>query len=77
MINVYGSYAFSKTSAAPSLNGLNLGLGFHGESGIPISEYLAHPGYLNAGEIPVGGRASWVEPISILGLTRTLITVGN
>lgn len=56
VINVYGSYAFSKTSAAPSLNGLNLGLGFHGESGIPISEYLAHPGYLNAGEIPVGGR---------------------
>ncbi len=26
------------------------------ESGVPVSEYLAHPVYLNAGEIPVGGR---------------------
>jgi hypothetical protein len=26
------------------------------ESGIPISEYLPHPVYLNAGEVPVGGR---------------------
>ena len=31
-------------------------MGFHMESGIPISEYLPHPVYLNAGEIPVGGR---------------------
>ena len=58
VINVYGSYAFSKTSAAPSLNGLNLGLGWHAESGLPISKFLAHPAYLNAGEIPVGGRGS-------------------
>lgn len=56
VVNVYGSYAFSKTSMAQRLNGLNLGLGFHAESGLPISEFLAHPGYLNAGEIPVGGR---------------------
>lgn len=55
VINVYGSYAFSQNNV-PSLRGLNLGFGWHGESGIPISEYLAHPGYLNAGEIPVGGR---------------------
>lgn len=55
VLNIYGSYAFSQTSV-PSLKGLNLGFGWHGESGIPISEYLAHPGYLNAGEIPVGGR---------------------
>jgi hypothetical protein len=26
------------------------------ESGVPISEFLAHPVYLNAGEVPVGGR---------------------
>jgi hypothetical protein len=26
------------------------------ESGIPISEFLPHPVYLNAGEVPVGGR---------------------
>ncbi len=56
VINIYGSYAFSKTSSMPKLNGLNLGLGFHAESGLPVSEFLAHPGYLNAGEIPVGGR---------------------
>jgi hypothetical protein len=56
VINVYGSYAFSKTSVASRLNGLNLGFGYHGESGLPISEFLAHPAYLNAGEIPVGGR---------------------
>jgi hypothetical protein len=55
VINVYGSYAFSQKSV-PSLKGLNLGFGWHGESGLPISEFLAHPGYLNAGEIPVGGR---------------------
>ena len=53
VLNVYGSYAFSQ-GHGPS--GLNLGFGWHGESGLPISEYLAHPGYLNAGEIPVGGR---------------------
>jgi len=26
------------------------------ESGVPVSEFLAHPVYLNPGEIPVGGR---------------------
>jgi hypothetical protein len=26
------------------------------ESGLPISEFLPHPVYLNAGEIPIGGR---------------------
>jgi hypothetical protein len=56
IINIYGSYAFSKTSMWQRLNGLNLGFNFHGETGLPISEYLAHPAYLNAGEIPVGGR---------------------
>jgi hypothetical protein len=55
VINLYGSYAFSENHM-PRLKGLNLGFGWHGESGLPISEYLAHPAYLNAGEIPVGGR---------------------
>jgi len=57
--NIYGSYAFSKDRTGFGgrfLQGLNLGLGFHMESGIPISEFLPHPVYLNAGEIPVGGR---------------------
>jgi hypothetical protein len=57
--NIYGSYGFGHDRTGFSgrfLNGLNLGLGFHMESGIPISEYLPHPVYLNAGEVPVGGR---------------------
>lgn len=57
--NIYGNYAFSKERSAFGgrfLNGLNIGAGLHMESGIPISEYLPHPVYLNAGEIPVGGR---------------------
>src|SRR5215216_4953836 len=57
--NIYASYAFSKDRTGFGgrfFNGLNLGLGFHMESGIPISEYLPHPVYLNAGEVPVGGR---------------------
>ena len=57
--NIYGSYGFSRDRTGFGgrfLNGLNLGLGFHMESGIPISEFLPHPVYLNAGEIPVGGR---------------------
>ena len=61
VINIFGSYAFGKTGFGSSfmgdkLNGLTLGFGFHSESGLPISELLAHPVYLNAGEIPVGGR---------------------
>ena len=57
--NIYGNYSFSKDRSGFGgrfLSGLNLGAGFHMESGIPISEYLPHPVYLNAGEIPVGGR---------------------
>ena len=59
--NIYGNYSFSKDHGFMGLGGrwltgLNLGAGFHMESGIPISEYLPHPVYLNAGEIPVGGR---------------------
>jgi hypothetical protein len=61
VINIFGSYSFSKSGFGSKfmgerLNGLNLGMAFHSESGLPISEYLAHPVYLNAGEIPVGGR---------------------
>jgi hypothetical protein len=57
--NIYGNYAFSKGRSRFNwryLDGLNLGMGFHMESGIPISQYLPHPVYLNAGEVPVGGR---------------------
>jgi hypothetical protein len=57
--NIYGNYSFSKGQAGFAgryLSGLNLGAGLHIESGVPISQYLAHPVYLNAGEVPVGGR---------------------
>lgn len=57
--NIYASYGFGEGRSGFNwrfLNGLNLGMGFHAESGIPISEFLPHPVYLNAGEIPVGGR---------------------
>jgi hypothetical protein len=55
--NIYANYTFSKDRGfVRQLDGLNLGIGLHGESGVPISEFLAHPVYNNAGEIPVGGR---------------------
>jgi hypothetical protein len=54
--NVYGSYTFGKEGVGSFVNGLTLGANLRGESGIPISEYVAHPVYLNAGEIPLGGR---------------------
>ena len=57
IFNIYGNYVFSKDKGFwRQLDGLNFGFGVHGESGIPISEYLAHPIYGTAGEIPVGGR---------------------
>ena len=59
VVNIYGSYAFNEKGFkgfGGSLQGLNLGAGLHLESGVPISEFLAHPIYRNAGEIPVGGR---------------------
>jgi hypothetical protein len=59
--NIYASYGFSKNHTGFNgrlINGLNLGMGFHMESGVPINDLLPHPVYLNAGEIPVGGRGS-------------------
>ena len=56
IVNIYGSYAFGESALGRRVRGLNLGGGLHMQSGVPISEFLAHPVYLNAGEIPVGGR---------------------
>jgi len=58
VINVYGNYEFSKEKGFKRLAGLNLGPGIHFETGVPISKFNAHPAYLNAGEVPVGGRGS-------------------
>jgi len=52
IVNLYGSYAFSGGT------GLNIGGGVHMETGVPISQFYAHPAYLNAGEVPVGGRGA-------------------
>ena len=56
--NIYGSYAFSKEKGFSAINGFNLGVGLHMESGVPFSKFGAHPAYLNAGEVPIGGRGS-------------------
>ena len=56
--NLYGSYAFGAQPWMKRLRGLNLGAGLHMESGVPVSEYLAHPVYQNAGEVPINGRGS-------------------
>jgi Carboxypeptidase regulatory-like domain len=57
IVNLYGSYEFGEQySKLRILKGLNAGTNIRFQSGIPVSEYLAHPVYLNAGEIPVGGR---------------------
>jgi hypothetical protein len=56
--NIYGNYSFSKERGFKTLKGLNLGAGLHMESGVPLSKFGAHPAYLNAGEVPIGGRGS-------------------
>jgi hypothetical protein len=49
--NIYTSYLFD--------NGFNFGAGWRYQTGFPISHLAAHPGYLNQGEIPVGGRGAF------------------
>jgi carboxypeptidase family protein len=59
VVNIYASYAFSEKGFkgfGRRVKGLILGAGLHMESGVPISEFLAHPIYTNPGEVPVGGR---------------------
>jgi hypothetical protein len=48
--NILGNYLF---------RGVNLGVGYRMLSGTPLSKFEAHPGYANAGEIPVGGRGAF------------------
>ena len=57
--NIYSSYAFSEKGLGGfggRLKGLNLGAGLRLESGVPVSEFLAHPVYTQPGEVPLGGR---------------------
>lgn len=46
----YGNYTWKN---------VNFGLSWRILSGTPISKLLDHPGYLNAGEVPVGGRGAF------------------
>lgn len=83
IFNIYSNYVFSKDSGfIRQLAGLNLGIGIHGESGVPISEFLAHPVYLNAGEVPVGGRGklgrtAWFVRADLHADYRWQITEGS
>ncbi len=58
--NNFLSYTFGSTF----LKNLTLGTSVRIQTGSPVNELLAHPIYLNAGEIPFGGRGS-------LGRTNT------
>lgn len=51
VVNLYGNYVFS--------NNLNVGFTWQAMSGRPLSKFLSHPAYGNAGEIPVGGRGAF------------------
>src|SRR5262249_17317339 len=54
VVNGFFSYTFSQSK----LSGLTLGTGIRVQSGTPISVLADHPAYLNAGEIPIGGRGA-------------------
>jgi Carboxypeptidase regulatory-like domain len=53
--NLYGSYVIPRSYA----KNLDVGVGFHGSSGTPITNLGAHPVYDNSGEIPLGGRGAF------------------
>src|SRR5262249_52545330 len=62
ILNLYGNYAFRR--------GVNVGFGFQSRSGTPLTKLLAHPAYVNAGEVPEGprgayGRTPWQNYLDI------------
>lgn len=58
--NLFLSYQLAKDSryGLGTLNGLTVGAGLRGQSGVPLSILGDHPIYLNQGEVPVGGRGA-------------------
>ncbi len=54
IINGYFTYVVDKSAA----KGLVLGTGIRVQTGTPVNKLAAHPIYLNAGEVPLGGRGS-------------------
>jgi len=59
--NFYLSHAFPEY-------GWNFGIGLRIASGSPITRLAAHPAYLDAGEVPVGGRGSAGRTPVVTGL---------
>lgn len=62
-IKLFGNY---------QLRAFNFGASWNLQSGTPISKFLDHPVYLNAGEVPVGGRGvlgrtDWTFPLNLHG----------
>jgi hypothetical protein len=61
IVNIYANYGLTASALGDRwkfFSGLNLGAGFHIESGLPMSNLAAHPAYLNSGEVPLGGRGA-------------------
>ncbi len=54
IVNGFFTYVVDKSA----VKGLVLGTGIRVQTGTPINELAAHPIYLNAGEVPIGGRGS-------------------
>jgi len=54
ILNAFFTYVFDKYY----IKGLQIGSGLRVQTGTPINELAAHPIYLNAGEVPIGGRGS-------------------
>jgi hypothetical protein len=54
IVNAFFTYVFDKSL----LRGLQVGSGLRVQTGTPINQLAAHPIYLNAGEVPIGGRGS-------------------
>ena len=57
--NLFLSYTVGSDSPyIHAAKGLTLGSGLRGQSGVPLSLLGDHPGYLNQGEVPIGGRGA-------------------
>jgi hypothetical protein len=57
--NLFVSYNVgADTPYLHKARGLTFGVGWRGQSGVPLSLLGSHPIYLNQGEIPIGGRGN-------------------
>jgi hypothetical protein len=58
--NMFLSYTVGSDSpyVGHFAKGLTTGIGFRGQSGVPLSLLGDHPAYFNQGEVPIGGRGA-------------------